>query len=93
MYQIFFAKEFIKAARRLERGGKFQKKEVDEVLELLVSGNPLPATYRDHSLKGDLLGRRECHIRGNILLVYRKDHETLVLIALDIGTHHELFGV
>ena len=92
MYHILFAKEFIKAVRQLERGGKFQKKEVDDLLVLLASGSPLPAIYRDHPLKGDLSGQRECHVRGNILLIYRKDHGALVLLAIDIGTHHELFG-
>jgi mRNA interferase YafQ len=60
---------------------------------LLCSGRPLPATYRDHALKGDLADRRECHIHGDLLFVYRKDGDALVLLALDIGTHHELFGV
>jgi mRNA interferase YafQ len=92
MYTIFFAKKFIKAARQLERSGKFKKKEVDDVIALLASGNVLPANLRDHALSGDTLGQRECHVRGDVLLIYHKEKDILVLVAIDIGTHHELFG-
>lgn len=92
MYKIFFSKDFIKSAHRLEHSRKFKKEEVNEALRLLASGKSLPVNYRDHSLRGDMQGRRECHIRGNILLVYRKNEHVLILTALDIGTHQELFG-
>jgi mRNA interferase YafQ len=92
MYKVFLSKDFIKSAHRLERSGKFKKEEVNDILRLLALGKPLPANYRDHALKGDMRGRRECHVSRNILLTYRKDNEVLLLIALDIGTHQELFG-
>ncbi|MEK7118781.1 MAG: type II toxin-antitoxin system mRNA interferase toxin, RelE/StbE family, partial [Patescibacteria group bacterium] len=89
MFRVIFSKNFIKAARRLEHSGKFKQKEVDDVLILLASECSVPAIYRDHSLKGDLLGLRECHVRGDILLIYRKDYDTIILLAINIGTHHD----
>ncbi|MGD1641148.1 type II toxin-antitoxin system YafQ family toxin [Klebsiella pneumoniae] len=47
--------------------------------------------YRDHDLSGDWAGYRECHIKPDLLLIYRKsDADTLRLARL--GSHSELFG-
>ena len=91
-YHIFSTKRFEKSLAQIVRSGKFKRRDVEEVLATLASGHSLPASYRDHALKGDLSDRRECHVRGDILLIYRKDNDVLVLLDLDIGTHHELFG-
>jgi len=41
------------------------------VLKALVTDQPLDARYRDHSLIGDWVGYRECHIKPDLLLIYR----------------------
>jgi mRNA interferase YafQ len=42
-------------------------------------------------LAGDWAGYRECHIKPDLLLIYKKpDDETLRLARL--GSHSELFG-
>jgi len=51
----------------------------------------LEPRHRDHDLTGDWAGYRECHIKPDLLLIYRKpDSETLWLARL--GSHGELFG-
>ena len=35
---------------------------------------------------------RECHIQGDFLLIYEKHNDVLLLVMVNIGTHHELFG-
>jgi mRNA interferase YafQ len=65
--------------------------ELEAVLEKLVVDSPLTASQRDHSLGGDWLGHRECHIKPDLLLIYKKpDDNKLVLVRL--GSHSELFG-
>jgi mRNA interferase YafQ len=64
---------------------------VSTVVELLLSGQVLPEKNRDHVLSGDWVGYRECHIKPDLLLIYRKpDADTLRLARL--GSHSELFG-
>lgn len=64
---------------------------ISEVLKLLLEDMPLPERYSDHELIGDWLGYRECHIKPDLLLIYRKsDANTLRLARL--GSHSELFG-
>jgi mRNA interferase YafQ len=61
------------------------------VLEHLVSDVVLPENNSDHALSGDWAGYRECHVKPNLLLIYRKvDQDTLRLARL--GSHSELFG-
>jgi mRNA interferase YafQ len=61
------------------------------VVALLLSDQVLPGNNRDHALIGDWVGYRECHIKPDLLLVYRKpDADTLRLARL--GSHSELFG-
>ena len=60
-------------------------------MERLVSDMVLPESNRDHALSGDWAGYRECHVKPDLLLIYRKvDQATLRLARL--GSHSELFG-
>ena len=62
------------------------------VLECLVNDEPLAESYRDHSLGGNWKGFRECHVRPDLLLVYRKPPGAAVLQLVRLGSHSELFG-
>jgi mRNA interferase YafQ len=60
-----------------------------EVVKLLVNDLSLPKRYRDHALTGDWKDFRDCHIKPDLVLIYRKpDDERLQLIRL--GSHSEL---
>lgn len=52
---------------------------LDEVVMQLASEIPLAAKYRDHDLKGNYAGFRECHILPDWLLIYRIDGNDLML--------------
>ncbi|MEI9969549.1 MAG: type II toxin-antitoxin system YafQ family toxin [Terracidiphilus sp.] len=81
--------------KREARGSTGHRATLDEslvpVLEALVNDNPLETRHRDHELSGDWSGFRECHIKPDLLLIYRRpDQNTLRLARL--GSHSELFG-
>lgn len=63
--------------------------ELDIVLKLLVQEIPLDKKYRDHPLTGNWIGRRDCHIKPDVLLIYMSDEENLFLER--IGSHSDLF--
>jgi mRNA interferase YafQ len=64
---------------------------LEPVLLALATDQILDARYRDHDLSGDWAGYRECHVKPDLLLIYRKsDSDTLRLARL--GSHSELFG-
>ena len=60
-----------------------------EVVTLLVADAALPARNSDHPLGGQWNDCRDCHIRPDLILIYRKpDTETLELVRL--GSHSAL---
>lgn len=60
-----------------------------EVVNLLAADQPLPRRTADHPLSGEWQGFRDCHIRPDLILIYRKpDATTLELVRL--GSHSEL---
>ena len=61
------------------------------VLVALATDQPLDARYRDHDLSGDWAGYRECHIKPDLLLIYRKSDPDILRLAR-LGSHSELFG-
>jgi mRNA interferase YafQ len=59
------------------------------VVALLAADTPLLMKHRDHALTGEWRDHRDCHIRPDLVLIYRKpDVETLELVRL--GSHSEL---
>ncbi len=65
--------------------------ELKPVLLALVNDQPLDAKFRDHDLSGDWAGYRECHVKPDLLLIYRKAEPDLLRLAR-LGSHSELFG-
>ncbi len=79
---------FLKDLKRASRRGKDINK-LDNIIELLQTGQLLPVKFRDHSLRGIWADFRECQIEPDWLLIYRIDQNNLYLIR--IGTHADLF--
>jgi YafQ family addiction module toxin component len=52
---------------------------------------PLPEKNRDHALGGEWRDHRECHLKPDLLLIYRKPNAA-VLQLVRLGSHSELFG-
>jgi mRNA interferase YafQ len=60
-----------------------------EAVNMLAADQPLPRRFFDHALSGEWSDHRDCHIRPDLVLIYRKpDHESLALVRL--GSHSEL---
>ena len=80
---------FRRDLKRLAKRG-INRAPLDAVIEALRTDEPLPAARRDHPLKGDWVGWRDCHIAPDWLLIY-KVTATEVLLART-GTHADIFG-
>lgn len=91
MYRVIFSLQYKKSLKKISKSGNFPKKEIEKVIDLLISGKALPIKYKDHKLNGELSDYKECHIRGDLLLVYQIKKDNLILILVDIGSHSYLF--
>ena len=83
-----FKRDFKQAVKRGCNPDKFQ-----EVVDILVSEQPLPTKYRDHALTNSRNYKdvRECHIEPDWLLVYKVYRDTLILKLIRTGSHSDLF--
>lgn len=61
-----------------------------EVTDLLRAGSKLPAANKDHQLKGKWKDTRDCHLKPDLVMIYRKTETEIELVRL--GSHSELFG-
>ncbi len=64
-------------------------KILDDIISKLVMNQPLDIKFKDHWLKGEWKYHRECHVKPDVLLIYRTDETTLYLERF--GSHSELF--
>lgn len=63
-------------------------KIVERIITRLTNGEKLERKYRDHPLSNNLAQFRECHVRPNLLLVYKVSGDDLYLYRL--YTHDDL---
>ena len=59
------------------------------VVSLLIDKTALPARNKDHKLSGSYVGRRECHIEPDWLLIYKVRGNEIIFERT--GTHSDLF--
>ena len=88
MKTLRLATAFKKDLKRSTKRG-YDRSLLEAVVDTLRRGDPLPAARRDHPLKGEWHGWRDCHIEPDWILIYRIDGDELLLART--GTHADLF--
>jgi mRNA interferase YafQ len=90
--------------RRIERTSQFKRdykreakgrhrevlaNDFTQIVKTLAHDEPLAEKHRDHALSGEWKDHRDCHVKPDLVLIYRKpDEEVLQLVRL--GSHSEL---
>ena len=88
MYTPVYTKQFARDIKRAKRRGKnFDKFKI--IARSLIAGEALDPIHRDHRLVGDYVGRRECHMESDWLLIYKIDGDRIIFERM--GTHSDLF--
>lgn len=59
------------------------------VIAFLQEGKTLPEKMKDHPLSGEWKDHRDCHIKPDLVLIYKTDDAAVTLVRL--GSHSELF--
>jgi mRNA interferase YafQ len=81
--------KFRRDVKLAQRRGKDMSK-LRALILLLIEGDPLPPSYKDHPLSGDWAHHRDCHIEPDWHLLYKVDGNDLDLVRT--GSHADLFG-
>lgn len=88
--QSDYTKVFGKDWTRLERSGRYDMALLKTVMLLIIANDGmLPEKYMDHPLTGDWKDHRECHVRGDFLLIYLVEGDTVIFTRT--GSHADLF--
>ncbi len=91
MRAIEHTSRFKRDYKREKRGALGGRLDVvlTQVVELLATDTPLPPRFKDHPLTGDWRDFRDCHLRPDLVLIYRKSGAA-VLQLVRLGSHSEL---
>ncbi|QWD91453.1 type II toxin-antitoxin system YafQ family toxin [Polynucleobacter sp. MWH-Braz-FAM2G] len=91
MRTIEYTKKFRRDYKRESKGIYKQTLALDikSVIQLLERDASLPQNYYDHALKGDWHDHRDCHIKPDLILIYRRPNET-TLQLVRLGSHSQL---
>lgn len=90
MYRIVATGKFKKDLKTVIKRG-YNMKLMDEVVTKLSNGEKLPEKNKDHALVGNYVGKRECHITPDWLLIYEIDNGELILYLTRTGSHSDFF--
>jgi len=88
VYSIFRVSSFKKDYKKLTMQ---EKEALKTVISTLAKGDTLEEQYKDHKLIGNCLGCRECHVKPDLLLIYKIDNNILELALVRTGNHSKLF--
>ena len=89
-YEVKYSKEFRKGLKKL-KNDKNSLNLVRNIIKKLANNEILESKYKDHKLIGKYAGFREGHIKPDLLLIYKKENNALILVCIAIGSHSDLF--
>ena len=84
VYTGKFKKDFKRISKR-----NWDEAKLFDIIDKLISGQPLPSNCKDHPLVGKWTGRRDCHIEPDWILIYCVQGDDLILERT--GSHADLF--
>jgi len=88
MYILFRTTSFKKQYKKLSLDDKVL---VKEVISTLAQGEMLDKRYKEHKLTGNFKDLQECHVKPDLLLIYKINDDILELALVQIGNHGSLF--
>ena len=95
MYRFKPSSKFRKQYKKLNQK---EKEITKKIINKLLNDEILESKYKDHKLIGKYAGFRECHLKPDLLLIYKKENNAssgrlpiLILVCIAIGSHSDLF--
>lgn len=92
MRKIVQTKKFKKDYKKIASSGHYSLDDFLSVVKLLARDKILPKNLRDHELKGEWVGYRECHIKPDWLYIKLNTNNGKKLSLIRTGSHSELFS-
>lgn len=65
---------------------------IKDIMHKLINQEKLDLKYKAHPLIGQYKNRMECHIKPDLLLIYKIEEKEGSILFERIGSHSELFN-
>jgi mRNA interferase YafQ len=82
--------QFKRDVKRAQSRGKDVSK-LRAAMEILIEGESQPVEFKDHPLRGEFAGSRDCHIEPDWILIYTLTDKGAHVRFERTGTHSDLF--
>ncbi|WP_028303897.1 type II toxin-antitoxin system mRNA interferase toxin, RelE/StbE family [Oceanospirillum maris] len=89
MLELEYSSQFKKDFKKIAKLPIPDVVEAGHVIKQLQLEEPLSEKYVDHALSGNWNNYRDCHVKPDLVLIYKVEGGCLKLAR--IGTHSELF--
>lgn len=82
MAEIVYSSQFKKDFKKARKLPLSELKVIFDVISALERGEVLDEKLKDHELTGNWANYRECHIKPDLLLIYRVEDSMLKLARI-----------
>ncbi|WP_282029961.1 type II toxin-antitoxin system YafQ family toxin [Paracoccus marcusii] len=89
MKGILYTTKFRRDVKREMKTDPGVEQLLRDVIAVLRAGQEMPPRMKDHPLHGDWKDHRDCHLKPDLVLIYKSDEADITLARL--GSHSELF--
>jgi len=90
MLSLKYSSRFKKDLKRYKNNNAVLN-ELERILDILVRGKKLLPKNFNHRLAGEFKECFECHIKPDVLLIYKIEKSEIIILLLRIGSPAELF--
>jgi mRNA interferase YafQ len=90
MFLLKYSNHFKKDLKRYKNNHTVLD-ELEKILNILVKGERLPLKNSNHRLIGEFKDCFECHVRPDVLIIYKIERSEITILLLRIGSHSEIF--
>lgn len=93
MYQIHSSKKFVKDLKLLKKRSADDFRILQDFTKILVEKGAkyLDKKYYAYKLSGKYAGYWECHIKSDLLLIWKEEEQQMIITLARTGTHADLF--
>ena len=88
MFTPVYTRQFERDLKRMKKRQKNIEK-LKIILRSLIEEEELDSIHRDHKLIGNWLGRHECHVESDWLLIYKMEDDRIIFERT--GSHSDLY--
>lgn len=91
MYKLEYTNKFKKELDKLKKNKKFPAKTLKNIIDKITKQEKLKPSFKNHQFQGKWKNFYDCHIKTDLILIYKINKKRKIIILARIGSHSNLF--